>query len=128
MSLQYTCLNLLYVIKQSIHNGNAFILMFLIIYRWYSTNCLCKMNFFINFLIIIKEIIFLFDSYDGRGGIWTIWCLLVWNIKRYQLRYKTLVKKQSIWNMTFLLKLSCFGNKWRNVQQKIFFFILNYLH
>ena len=72
MSLQYTCLNFLYVIKQSIHNGNAFILMFLIIYRWYSTNCLCKMNFFINFLIIIKEIIFLFDSYNGRGGIWTI--------------------------------------------------------
>ena len=27
MSLQYTCLNLLYVIKQSTHNVNAFILM-----------------------------------------------------------------------------------------------------
>ena len=58
MSLQYTCLNLFYVIKQNIHNVNAFFFNVLIIYRGYSTNYLCKMNFFITFLIIIEEIIY----------------------------------------------------------------------
>ena len=53
MSLQYTCLNLLYVIKQSIHNVNAFILMSSLFTGGILLIIYVKMNFFITFIIIL---------------------------------------------------------------------------